>query len=581
MSGIKTLLDVYKQRGNGFINGLFNGYVIVNEQIDGSFFSAKFSGGEWKFFKKNGQISPVDRLLSMYYDPAIETLSVIQPEKTSTIPSDYLFCMEYVNNPDPDKKMLTITHIIQEGTGTYVHDKNILDRWADTLGVNRSPIIFEGSLSEDQKVKIMEFVYSSKDKLQSMFKSQSFSEYIVSMLNPEYVPAYGIAGVVFRFYEDKTDETQETYLAKIIDPAFLDMASANAEQEEKTNDYVYLIVIDLMNFIETYNLMELRKMIVPNVSFDENYIMLMNAIYKDFIDEFYGKYLDIDIVLPNFLQDKKFDMNIDAIIDDDVKKYVQISSTFKEIYRIVLNFFRRKKKKSVGIFNDSMMLQFNALVDKIKNVVIGSNVYERYFPNYYEFVGSISEEFDYLNVHNTRDGYLQSMSGRRVNMLIDPFQPVNNDHFRIINAMKKKNHLSTIIIVLDKDVSTAYPFSRVTVNRLLKKFRNENPEMVIDIIRVKDYDIETVLRAVYPMYIPVMWAAHPSRLKDYMLQLDFAKKKKVRYNFDKKFKLTEMPSDVDRGRLLDYIRSENFQAFKDCTPVSIHPEFFNLKSEIA
>ena len=61
MAGINNLKEVYEKKGESFLNGLLNSYVIVNEKLDGTFFGVKkTTSDQLKYFKKSGEITYVD-----------------------------------------------------------------------------------------------------------------------------------------------------------------------------------------------------------------------------------------------------------------------------------------------------------------------------------------------------------------------------------------------------------------------------------------------------------------------------------------------------------------------------------------
>ena len=96
MAGINNLKEVYEKKGEEFLKSLLNSYVIINEKVDGTFFGVKKSkNDDFKYFKKSGEISYVDRVLMKYYNSAISYFESIPPEKRQRIPSNFYFGFEY------------------------------------------------------------------------------------------------------------------------------------------------------------------------------------------------------------------------------------------------------------------------------------------------------------------------------------------------------------------------------------------------------------------------------------------------------------------------------------------------------
>ena len=77
MAGLSHIKDLYQKKGKEFVSDLLNKHVIVNEKMDGAFFGIRKNceSGEIEFYKKGGKLSYVDRVLSRYYEPAIQHIN--------------------------------------------------------------------------------------------------------------------------------------------------------------------------------------------------------------------------------------------------------------------------------------------------------------------------------------------------------------------------------------------------------------------------------------------------------------------------------------------------------------------------
>ena len=148
--------------------------MIINEKTDGSFFGTKKDQktDRFKYFKKNGEITYVDRVLTKYYNAAVAHFQNLPAEKVERIPSNLFFGFQYLTTKDESggkyerlsKNQLTLVYIHKldekgETIETYQTSKD-LNKWADFLEVERPPIIFEGMLDDEQKTAILDFVYA-------------------------------------------------------------------------------------------------------------------------------------------------------------------------------------------------------------------------------------------------------------------------------------------------------------------------------------------------------------------------------------------------------------------------------------
>lgn len=590
MAGINTLFGVYEQKGDKFLRGLLNNYVIINKQLNGSFFGMSMpKDGNMRFFKKGGEITLIDRILMKYYDRAMAQMESVGPEVRASIPDNLLFGMEYVSpssNEDASvpTNCLTLSYIQiidPAGQHKYVHEKESLNKWAAKLGINPAPILFSGYLSEDQKSKVLDFVYTPQEKLLQEFKAKSFTSHILEILGSKMTDDENIDEIVFRFYKDENSDDDVT-LAKVIDPVFAELSKGEDTAQKVPNDYLYLIIIDLMNFIEMYSVKDLMSVSDKTKTFEENYVALIDKIYVDFIEKFKYKYLDVTLVLPEFMRKPEFDISEERIRSEQVRELVKVCPTFKEIYKILLNFFRKKKNKPTGMFNTHLVLQFNKLVDKIRKVVIGTDVSESYFPNFYQFTGSISEEFDHMSSLTIKQRYDKYKKSQKVNIIVDYFQPITNDHVNSARLMQSKNRLPVVLVLVNaRNRNQRLPISPKTAKRLTQLVKAEYGDLIIDVIDINVNSVDSIVSALHPKYQPMLWGTSKNRMNDYLLQMDFAKNKRIVYNISKNFKLMELPINVNCEKVLDMIRTEKYQAYKDYVPKSIHSEFFNLRSEVA
>ena len=158
------------------------------------------------------------------------------------------------------------------------------------------------------------------------------------------------------------------FLAKMVDPLFQEATMSNKkESNKKSSDYIWLIVIDLMNHIEIFNEDELRSMCDGITDYDSKYVCLMNNIFKKFISSYEYKYDGLMLDIPDYLRREEFDIDYSLIEDQEVLSLIKENETYREIYRILINFFRKvRRKSSASFFTEELMSQLNIQVGKIK-----------------------------------------------------------------------------------------------------------------------------------------------------------------------------------------------------------------------
>lgn len=587
MAGLSHLRDVYEKRGKDFLENLLNKTVIINEKIDGAYFGAKRDGKQnnFNYFKKDSKIGYIDRVLSKYYESGIRHFESLGHDALKTVPENYVFGMDY--NPNREVP-LRLSHIkvLDENYQHIqtIHDKEELNKWANVINVNPPAIIFQGKLNDDQKVKIQEFIFTPLAALSEKFKTKSFTKHILSVLNPAVDESVAddraIDEVVFRF-ADEGKSSEEAVLAKLVDPVFYDNAK-NLPQEKvqkKSDDYIWIIVTDLMNFIESYRLSELRSISLEGETPDERFISLINKLFIEFIKEFGEKYNDLDIQVPEFLKREEFDVNLDLVNDTQVSEIILNNQNFKEIYRIFINIFRKKKIKiNSHLFTDAMKTNLIDQIGKLDQIAMGDQLFENYFPSFSEFVGDDKapgyfETYDVANDAQTKV--------KKVNLLLSEFQPIHKGHIKNARILTEKNGLPTLLICIHPGKSSKiFPINKETLNNALAKVSASDKQNLAGHVMIGDGNIESVLKAIRPGFEPVSIAAEPSRIKDIALQLELAKKRSRNLNIKRNTKLIEVPTTNIGESIMNSIKTRDFAAFKEATPSTVHSEFYNFNKDL-
>lgn len=597
MAGINNLREVYEKRGEEFLSGLLNSYVIINEKVDGAFFGIKKTQDDkFKYFKKSGEITYVDQVLMKYYNPAISHFNNMPEEKRQRIPANFFFGFEYFTKGDSkavarlelpkNGLMLSYIHRLDDSGNILetLQSKVELNKWANYLDVETPPIIFEGRLDDEQKGKILEFVYANSSELEEKFKTTSFTKYIISILCSENeaddFSQKELDTIIFRFYDES--DTDAVFLAKIVDPIFQQKNSENKKKStNNSQDYIWLIVIDLMNHFEMYDIDQLRDMIHEEGAFEEKYIDLINKIYKDFIKEYSDKYDGLELEVPEYLKRSEFELDLNLVRDPEVVNLIQKNETNSEIYKILLNFFRKiRKRSSAGFFTPEMISQLNLIVQKIKNLIMGDAVYEGLFPSFSQFIGSPNDHMTLSEVEFAKKSS-EIVDPKKVNILIGTFQPVTMGHIKAAKALKEKNGNKAVFVALKGDVQTQKsPFTRLLTERILNKVQQEYSDLIDGIRIIPNGQLDSVIKSIRPEYEPILWGTTERRMKDYAIQLDYIKKRDIPLRISKDFKLVELPSFVKSEEIIKLIKTSNFEEFKKLVPECVASEFFNLQKEV-
>jgi hypothetical protein len=643
MSGISHLYDIYNKKGKEFIDNLFNSYVTVNEKMDGSAFVFERDGetGRFIFYKRDQRnpITLVDRTLMKYYEIPIQYMESLPPHIIKEIPRGWKFGLEYFANLKPveiaydklPKNNLILSYVHPKGENgklTTIQNKEKLDTWADLLGVERPPIVFQGYLSDEQKAQILDFLRTPFDQLVSEYKTKSFVRYIIGVLNPESKNSAlnndldkPIEGIVFRFGEEEAEA--EPILSKMVDPVFTELAKEKYKRktEEKPSDFLGITILDVMNFILENEVESFR---ISGDSDDERYISFISDVFSKFLEEYGYKYKGADFQEPEYLKKDEFRLNRPLIKDKRVLSYLEADDSYESLFKLILNSFRKIKKRSGGIITSGIIDQFNLLINDIQRVVSTKStpkIQESQVPSFLDFkknnlalqkidyTTSESDEsdkpeddFDHFYSYNEFISALETMDTQekpseivsedvmdakdnkknelqQVNLLIGRFQPFHNGHLKMVREMGEKNELPAIIGVVHPghNKSGKTPFDEDLVSKYMETVIKDNPGKILGYFMIgrgllgvaygKAKDLGYEVKAI---------AAGDDRIDDYKKQSEYLKKAGGDFPDDIQIvQTTRSGSGTDVRKKID---DEDFVGFKKLVPSAISSFYEQLVS---
>ncbi len=632
MAGISHLYDIYNKKGKDFIDNLFNSYVTINEKMDGSafVFERDPETGRFNFYKRDQRypITLVDRTLMKYYEKPINYIESLPPHILNEIPRGWRFGLEYFSNNKPveiaydrlpkNNLILSYIHTKNENgkPSSTIQDQEQLDNWADILGVERPPIIFQGMLTEDQKNQILDFLRTPFDQLVSEFKTKSFVRYIIGVLNPDAKTSAlnndldkPIEGIVFRFGED--DNGKEPILSKMVDPVFTEMAKEkySKKSEEKPSDFLGLTIMDIMNFIleegvESFN--------VAGDSDDERYISFMSDVFVKFLAEYAYKYRGADFQEPDYLKKDEFRLNLDMIKDKRVLKYLETDDSYESLFKLMLNSFRKIRKRASGIITTGIIDQFNIVVSDIERVVAKEPkpaIQEsEAIPSFMDFkknnlsskkIDYVTSESDNSEEADTDDPFysynefisaLETIDTSKkdkskeinedsdkeekklqpVNLLVGRFQPFHNGHLKMVDQLHKENDLPSIIAVVHPghNKSGKSPYDEKLISRYMEGIVKDNPGKIAGYFVVNRGLLGPIYgKAKEHGFIPKVIGAGDDRIEDYNKQSDYLKK--AGGDFPEDIKIIQTKRSSSGTDVRKKIESEDYVGFKKLVPQAV------------
>lgn len=635
MSGINHLYDIYNKKGQEFVDQLFNTFVTVNEKMDGSAFTFERDKetGKFKFFRRDQRnpITFVDRTLMKYYEKPIQYIESLPPNILEKIPRGWRFGLEYFANSKPveimydriPKNHLMLSYVHEYGEDgkikKTIQDKGELDKWADLLGIDRAPIIFQGHLTDVQKNEITDFLRTPFEKLVERFKTQSFVRFIIGILNPELKKSAlnedldkDVEGIVFRFGDPKK-ESSEPVLAKMVDPVFTQMAKDKSlkQKENKPSDFLGLTVLDVMNYILEKGLDKFR---VDGSTEDERYVSFMGDVFASFLDEYAEKYRGADFEEPEYLKRDEFRLNKDLVEDRRVLKYVNEDDSFESLFKLMLNSFRKIKSRAGGIITKGMMEQMNLLIRDIKDYIQKprKGKLNEGFLSFLDFKKEIAPEVEYLKEEDEESEAdenpfysfrefittLETMDNsqtkknpitekeeekdlKEVNLLIGRFQPFHNGHLKMAKFLKEKNGFPSVVVVVypGHNKSGKSPFNEEILRKCMDGVVRDEEEIEDYIIVQRGLIGSAIVKLMEKGYKPNLIGAGEDRVEDYTKQMDYIKKSDIGDQMQD-LKLVQTPRSTSATEVRQSIKEEDYQKFRKLVPSSVERMYTALKSEI-
>jgi hypothetical protein len=266
-----------------------------------------------------------------------------------------------------------LTHIVAKNSFGDIEktivEKEELEYWADLIGTEAPPIIFQGKLDDQQKVAINDFINSDHDSLKQKYGFYSFAKYLVSVLNPSLNKTAlndsldePIEGVVFRF--GSIDGSGESFTAKILDPVFEDITRQNNIKKASyfPSDIYGITILEVMNFILDKGV---SYFTYEGEDPHDRYISYICSIFNEFVKNNGEKYLGLDFQEPDFFKKEGFETNLALVSNDVTKGIIAEDESYESLFKLILSAFRKIKKKSGGFFTQGAIEQFNILVREI------------------------------------------------------------------------------------------------------------------------------------------------------------------------------------------------------------------------
>ena len=531
----------------------------------------------------------------MFYEKAINNSESIPDVVLERMPENWAFGFRYFPSTNPvnvsydklpkNNLVLTDIKIVSESgrPKKIISDPKVLEDWADLLEVERPPLVFDGKLTENQIVKIMDYLETTDGDLLELFSTQSFTKYIMEILNPiksssALMEGFDkpIEGLVFKF---TSPGEKEVFQAKLIEPSRIAKPHNITESKRTSNDMYQIVMLDVVEYLEQAKINEL---VLAEDKVEGRYVELINMLFNDYVATNGHKFIGIDFETPEFAKKPEFKININNIQNARTRELLK-NDYLQDLYKIMMSSLRKKRKSATDILNDAIMNSLNGIIDTIKDKVEENGV------------GNVPMDFNsFLRSAKFQDGdsmFEQELFNeseltckvpghKPVNIITGRFQPFTDGHLKVMKQIHKQNGLPVVVCIVrglktDRKVN---PFSEDLQLRMFGKLKSKYKFLEAGFI-VGNSFIKTIIDTVRPAYEPYLWGAGGDRTANYGRQIQIYNKECQADNI-KVYDIPRPESAVSATKVRSALEIDDESMFKKLTPSPIHNFYQELSTQM-
>lgn len=372
---MSKLITLNHDSDKQLLNELFENDIIVYEDIQGSKIYVNWDGSQFKIKPKSlgsEPINQIDLALQNFYNAAIDYFNKFDSRIKSLMPKNWWFIFEYFPDNQPanieyqrmPKNGLVLTGMCKGNKFDYSLDELI--EFSRLFDVDHLPVIFQGNLGHDQIQAVKYFLNTSPDDLEYVFGEKNFAFFFYKLLNPYSKNSFlmddfqqNIEKIIIRI-QDK-DLSFE-----IFNPLYKRISDTNTTEFVEVYS---LILLNFMNYCQSINIDDVK---IKEVRRDTAYISLMCKLFNMYMSDSKDDILEFQFSIPDFFDKEKFKINIELIKNRVTKDLLMEDPKIEYLFKVILGSFNKKRKKPIGVFNDSTVSLFNSFVEKISQVIDAS-----------------------------------------------------------------------------------------------------------------------------------------------------------------------------------------------------------------
>jgi hypothetical protein len=373
-SKMSKLINLTNLNINNFIEMLRDTELIVYENIQGSKIFFHYNGSEMILKSRsisNDPINKIDLALQKYYQSAWNYLDGLDDRVKKLLPINTEFMCQYFYDNQPShikydklpKNNLMLTGIVKNGVFTSNYSE--LVEYAELLDIDSQPVLFKGRLTQKQLEVITYFLNTNENDLLHIFGEENFAYFFYKILNPQLHNSFLMNSGTFQENIEKLIirvANEEEIAFAILNPLY---SSNNSEKSEHVDNYTILLI----EFLEYIQMVSIENVVLKSKNSDDLYIELICLIFNDYCKVRQQKIMNFNFTIPPFFYEEKFRINIDMVSNSQTKYWIESNPKLQYFFKIILSSFRQRKKKAIGIINDTTLKIFNDTVDMLQSVI--------------------------------------------------------------------------------------------------------------------------------------------------------------------------------------------------------------------
>jgi phosphopantetheine adenylyltransferase len=560
MRQIDDLLTIYNSKGRDYIHGLLKKFTVIKEKSSDTSLHAQIVEGELKYFKgtSNKEISIIDRSLqSIYENPIDRTFNqILSLHGIGLIPENYRFAFRY--SPTNNKILLEEIRVIESSSKIrFIEDDVVLEKWSNDLNLDGISVIYFGRLKKHQIDAILESLDNGKDDIYDILKAnQNISE-----------------SLTMKFL----DRLQETVSTKILNPTI----KVTKAKGKNASDTYSIALQDVLAFMNTVNFDTFKP---KGEDKSHRILNLISSLYAKYMTKNSSKYDGMeDLDGPDFAKDiPDFGINLKNVTDKKAIEWLKESQINKEIFKLFLGTFTKKRKKTSILIDNNTKFEINKIIDMISDRSIDKPKSKESIPTFEDYYYGKYQKRALLesNLYEGKLNLIHEEPGKQsVNILVGRFQPPTLGHIKVLRRLHAKNSLPVVVIQVRSKTGKKTPFENETILKIWMDIAKQYK--FIDAIREAPTGfLDQILNVLRPEYEPVLWGTGSDRLADYNRMIKLYGKEA---NVLPEFQTSEIKRDsknISATEVREALLTGNEKEFKKLTPKAEHKFYEQLVNEL-